>query len=88
MSRLRAFQGGQYSGEVPHPPLPHHGARGAHDELQEDSQWEDVYEALTDLQEVVVEEPWETFTAIRDMATNNLGSDIQDTNTIANTSRS
>ena len=59
-----------------------------HDKLQEGSQWEEVYEALTDLQEVVVEEPRDTLTAIRDMATNNLGSDIQDANAIANRSRS
>ena len=61
---------------------------GTHNELQTDSQWEEVSEALMDLQEVVVEEPRDTLTAIRDMATNNLGSDIQDANAIATTSRS
>ena len=60
---------------------------GTHNELQEDSQWEEVCDALMDLQEVVVEEPRDTLTAIRDMATNNLGSNIQDANAIANTSR-
>ena len=35
---------------------------GMHNELQEDSQWEEVYEALTDLQEGVVEEIRDTLT--------------------------
>ena len=37
---------------------------GTHSEVQEDSMWEEVYEALTDLQEGVVEESRDTLTAI------------------------
>ena len=41
-----------------------------------------------ELWEVVAEEPRDKLTAIRDMATNSLGLDIQDANAIATTSRS
>ena len=61
---------------------------GTHNEQREDSQMVEASEALMDRQEVAVEDPRGTFTAIQDMTTSSPDSDIQAANAIATTSRS